>query len=168
MVSIIILNYNGADVAIKCMRTVLDTDYSNFEVIFVDNDSTDGSYESIVSQFGTDRRLILVKNDVNKGFAEGNNVGLNYAKGSYITLLNNDTEVERNWLTEAIKVAESEEKIGIIQSKIFFWYNHDVLESAGAFIDKCGYGFERGFVKGKDCIQHSRRNFLCKWCSSNY
>lgn len=147
LASIIILNYNGADVVIKCMQTVLDTDYPNFEVIFVDNNSTDGSYESIVSQFGTDRRLILVKNDVNKGFAEGNNVGLNYAKGSYITLLNNDTEVERNWLTEVIRVAESEKKIGIIQSKIFFWYNRDVLESAGAFIDKCGYGFERGLIK---------------------
>jgi hypothetical protein len=84
------------------------------------------------------------------GFAEGNNIGLKYAKGSYITLLNNDTEVVRDWLTEAITTAKSDEKIGIVQSKLFFWYNRDMLESAGAFIDKCGYGFERGFVKGKN------------------
>jgi len=150
LVSIIILNYNGAGIVDKCVQSVLDTNYPNFEVIFVDNASVDGSYKSTVNQFGKDRRLRFVKNDANKGFAEGNNVGLTYAKGAYVTLLNNDTEVDKDWLSESIKVAESDEKIGIIQSKLFFWYNRDVLESAGAFIDKCGYGFERGFVKGKN------------------
>jgi GT2 family glycosyltransferase len=52
-------------------------------------------------------------------------------------------------LLEAIKIAESDEKIGAVQSKLFFWYNRNILESAGAFIDKAGYGFERGFVRGK-------------------
>ncbi len=150
LVSIIILNYNGADVVTKCVQSVLATEYSNFEVIFVDNASVDGSYQSIVNQFGKDRRLVFVRNNVNQGFAEGNNVGLKYAKGSYITLLNNDTEVEKDWLIETIKVGESDQKIGIIQSKLFFWYNRQILESAGAFIDKAGYGFERGFVIGKD------------------
>lgn len=153
LVSIIILNYNGAAVVKRCVQSVLDTTYSNFEVIFVDNASIDGSYESIVSQFGHDKRLHFIRNMENKGFAEGNNVGLTYAKGSYITLLNNDTEVEKSWLTGSIKVGESDEKIGIIQSKLFFWYNPEVLESAGAFIDKCGYGFERGFVKGKNMYE---------------
>lgn len=150
LVSIIILNYNGAGVVDRCVQSVLDSDYSNFEVIFVDNDSTDGSYESIVRKFGNDCRLFFVKNDENKGFAEGNNIGLRYIKGSYITLLNNDTEVDRDWLTEVVRVAEADEKIGIIQSKLFFWHNREVLESAGAFIDKCGYGFERGFVRGRN------------------
>jgi GT2 family glycosyltransferase len=150
LVSIIILNYNGASVVTKCIESVLATDYPHFEVIFVDNASVDGSYKSIVGQFGSDKRLFLVRNDVNQGFAGGNNIGLKYAKGSFITLLNNDTVVEKDWLNEAIKVAETDEKIGIIQSKLFFWYNRDMLESAGAFVDKCGYGFERGFVRNKN------------------
>ena len=149
LVSIIILNYNGSGVVDRCVKSVLDTDYPNFEVIFVDNASVDGSYDSIVSRFGKDRRLHFVKNDVNQGFAEGNNVGLAYARGAYVTLLNNDTEVDKDWLRESIKVAESDDKIGVVQSKLFFWYNRNLLESAGAFIDKCGYGFERGFVKGE-------------------
>ncbi len=149
LVSIIILNYNGADIVTKCIESVLATEYSNFEVIFVDNGSDDGSYQSIVKQFGKDGRLVFVRNNVNKGFAEGNNIGLAYAKGSYITLLNNDTVVEKNWIAETIRVAESDEKIGIIQSKLFFWYNPEMLESAGALIDKTGYGFERGFVEGR-------------------
>ena len=137
----------------QCVKSVLESDYSNFEVIFVDNASIDGSYESIVTQFGEDLRLHFVKNDENKGFAEGNNIGLDNAKGSYVTLLNNDTEVDKDWLSESIDVAESDEKIGVIQSKLFFWYNREVLESAGAFIDKCGYGFERGFVKDKNMYE---------------
>jgi GT2 family glycosyltransferase len=150
LVSIIILNYNGASVVDNCIQSVLDTNYSNFEVIFVDNASVDGSYELAVSKFGKDQRLHFVKNDENKGFAEGNNIGLTYAKGDYVTLLNNDTEVDKDWLRESIKVVVSDEKIGVVQSKLFFWYNREVLESAGAFIDKCGYGFERGFVKDKN------------------
>ena len=149
LVSIIMLNYNGADVVTKCVESVLATTYSNFEIIFVDNGSADGSYESIADQFGNDSRMVLVRNNLNKGFAGGNNIGLKCARGSYITLLNNDTVVEKDWITETLKVAESDEKIGIIQSKLFFWYNRDMLESAGAFIDKTGYGFERGFVKGR-------------------
>jgi GT2 family glycosyltransferase len=150
LVSIIILTYNGASVLDRCIQSVLNTNYSNFEVILVDNASVDGSYESAISKFGKDQRLYFVKNYENKGFAEGNNIGLTHAKGAYVTLLNNDTEVDKDWLRELIKVAESDEKTGIIQSKLFFWYNREVLESAGAFIDKCGYGFERGFVKGKN------------------
>ncbi len=51
-----------------------------------------------------------------------------------------------------IKVGESDVKIGIVQSKLFFWYNREVLESAGALIDRCGYGFERGFVEGRNLL----------------
>ncbi len=143
------LNYNGADVVTKCVESVLATAYSNFELIFVDNGSVDGSYQSIAGQFGKDSRLVLVRNNVNKGFAEGNNIGLKYAKGSFITLLNNDTVVEKDWIIETLKIAQSDEKIGILQSKLFFWYDPNMLESAGAFIDKTGYGFERGLVKGR-------------------
>ncbi|MBT0158544.1 glycosyltransferase family 2 protein [Candidatus Bathyarchaeota archaeon A05DMB-2] len=148
LVSIVILNYNGKDIVEKCVTSVLNTNYPNFEIIFVDNASTDGSYESVIEKFGNDNRLRVFRNDENMGFAEGNNIGLKKSKGSYITLLNNDTEVEKDWLLEVIRIAESNEEIGIIQSKLFFLSNRHILESAGAFIDKCGYGFERGFVKG--------------------
>jgi GT2 family glycosyltransferase len=149
LVSIIVLNYNGLDVVESCIRSVLATNYPNFEIIIVDNASVDGSYQTLMKKFGKDNRVTIVRNNVNLGFAGGNNIGLKYTHGSYITLLNNDTEVDDNWLLEAIKIAESDEKIGAVQSKLFFWYNRNILESAGAFIDKAGYGFERGFVRGK-------------------
>lgn len=149
LVSVIILNYNGAEFLEKCVESVLRTNYPCFEVILVDNASTDGSLKSIIKHFGNNPRLRVLRNDANVGFAEGNNIGLKHAKGSIISLLNNDTEVERNWLEEAVETAESDKEAGIVQSKIFFSFDRDTLESAGAFIDRCGYGFERGFVKNK-------------------
>ncbi len=125
LVSVIILNYNGIDVVNRCLRSVLLTNYPCFEVILVDNASTDGSLQYIIDKFGRNERLKIVRSSVNRGFAGGNNLGLNYASGSYITLLNNDTEVQSDWLTEAIAVAEHDKRVGVVQSKLFFWYNLD-------------------------------------------
>ena len=157
--SIIILNYNGSGVVENCLESVLATNYPNFEVIMVDNASVDGSYQAVLKRFSKYKRLIIVRSEVNLGFAGGNNLGLKYAAGSYVSLLNNDTTVDKDWLIEAVKIAESDNKIGEVQSKLFFWYNPEVLESAGAFIDKAGYGFERGFVRGKDHFLTSEEIF---------
>jgi GT2 family glycosyltransferase len=89
MVSIIILNYNSRDFVEPCLKSVLNTDYPNFEVIFVDNASTDGSPELAKKRFGSDHRLKIIYNDKNVGFAEGNNVGAKKAKGDYIVFLVN-------------------------------------------------------------------------------
>ena len=70
------------------------------------------------------RRLILIKNDENAGFAEGNNIGiryaLNYLNSDYILLLNNDTVVDKEFLVEMLKVSESDDKIGIAGPKIYY------------------------------------------------
>src|SRR5208283_3680269 len=93
LVSIVILNYNGKNCLSNCLSSVLDTKYSNFEVILVDNASTDYSLEMAQEVFGSDSRLRVVKNKTNVGFSGGNNVGFSFAKGDYIVFLNNDTVV---------------------------------------------------------------------------
>ncbi|AXI24808.1 glycosyl transferase family 2 [Methanofervidicoccus sp. A16] len=84
------------------------------------------------------RRLILIKNKDNYGFAGGNNIGIRFVSNvlepKYICLLNNDTVVDRNYLVELVKVAESDEKIGIVGSKIYYYdYNgrDDVIWALG-------------------------------------
>jgi GT2 family glycosyltransferase len=87
------------------------------------------------------RRMILIMNEKNYGFAEGNNIGIRYIlnslKPGYILLLNNDTIVNKNFLTEMVKIAESDKKIGIVGPKIYY-YNYagrsDVINFAGADI----------------------------------
>ena len=81
------------------------------------------------------RRLILIKNDKNYGFAEGNNIGMKFAleilDSDYILLLNNDTVVDKDFLSELINVAESDENIGFVGPKVYIYSNKDMLQVAG-------------------------------------
>ena len=148
LVSVIIVNYNGAKFINRCLSSLFKTDYPNFEVIFVDNASTDGSLKHAREKFGDDSRLKFIVNDRNYGFAEGNNVGFRHANGDYIVLLNNDTEVDPNWLKELIKVMKSDPTIGVGQCKSLWMYNPALIDNAGALMDPLGYTYIRGF--GKD------------------
>lgn len=124
-VSVIILNYNGLrNLGYRGLLTnlssVLKNDYDNFEVIFVDNGSKDNSVELIRQNFCQETRIKVVENGKNYGFAQGNNLAFRYASGDYIIFLNNDIEVEPNYIDELVKVMESDQTIGLAQSKIFY------------------------------------------------
>jgi len=134
-VSIIILNYNGREFLEGCLGSVLKTDYRNFEVIFVDNGSTDGSVEYIEKRFGNDPRLKIIRNERNLGFSGGNNVGIRHAKGEYIVLLNNDTIVEPDWLRKLVDVMEVRRDIGIAQPAILF-LDTKKIQTLGNLVDK--------------------------------
>lgn len=81
------------------------------------------------------RRLILIKNDKNYGFAEGNNIGMRYAikelNPDYILLLNNDTVVNNVFLTEMVSVAESDDQIGFVGPKVYIYHKKNILQVAG-------------------------------------
>jgi GT2 family glycosyltransferase len=112
-VFIIILNYNGKEFIKKMLSSVLRINYPNFEVVLVDNNSKDGSFEFVKREFS---KITLIKNSENLGFSAGNNIGIEYAleRGAkYILLLNYDTEVEKKFLTPLIETMEGDEKIGI-------------------------------------------------------
>lgn len=119
LVTIIIVNLNGKEFTKNCLISIKkNTKYKNYNIVVVDNNSTDGSQKLIKSKF---KRVDLIENKSNRGFAGGNNDGIKYAikkyNPDYFYLLNNDTLVEKNWLTEAIKTAEMSKKIGIVGSK---------------------------------------------------
>jgi len=122
----------------------LNTKYNNFEVILVDNASTDGSIEHVKKIFGHDHRLNIIQNERNVGFAEGNNVGARAARGNYIVFVNPDTVVDPNWLNEFINVMEDDPAIGVCQSKLLSMENPKIFDSAGDFIDYYGVMMRRG------------------------
>lgn len=115
-VSIIILNYNGKKYLENCISSVLETNYSNFEIILVDNFSTDSSLRIVEEAFGNDYRLRIIRNNENSGFSGGNNLGLTYSKGTYVVLLNNDTLVDPDWLAFLVDALENDHSIGLAQS----------------------------------------------------
>lgn len=205
-ISIILLNWNGWKDTIECLESLYQINYPNYDVVLVDNASTDESLarirdycdgkikiqseffkydeenkpikvfeftketsERVDSQqesdthqkshlhqknhprresdphentlpenyfnFTSNERLILIKNDENYGFAEGNNVGMRFAlkvlNPDYVLLLNNDTVVDQNFLTELVNLGETDEKIGFVGPKTYFYSQPKILQVAG-------------------------------------
>lgn len=148
LISVIVLNYNGKYFIGKCLQSVFNTTYPNFEVIFVDNASFDNSVEFVKQNFPSSK---IIANTHNLHFAEGNNIGIHLASGEYVILLNNDTKVDPNWLNEIFTLMESDPTIGACQCKLLFMDNPKEIDSAGGFINPLGLCEERG--KGEVDIQ---------------
>lgn len=149
LVSVIILNYKGGEVTKSCLRSVMKTRYPDFEIIVVDNGSGKKEVEQIDKLFG--KRIRLILSQKNLGYAGGNNLGAQRARGKYLVFLNNDTIVPPDWLTAPIKRMEKDKKIAFLQPKIK-WLKHknffEYAGGAGGYLDFFGYPFVRGRIFG--------------------
>jgi len=152
LVSVVIPNFNGKKYLKTCLSSIQKATYKNIEIIVVDNASNDGSVEFLRTNYPQVR---VFAKTVNLGFAEGCNEGMRNAKGEYIALLNNDTEVDSKWLEELVQVAESNPQIGVCASKIVMFHNRKILNSAGGEFDIYGFGHDRGLYE-IDKGQYSR------------
>jgi GT2 family glycosyltransferase/glycosyltransferase involved in cell wall biosynthesis len=113
-VSVIVLAYNQWHLTDACLHSVLSlTDYSNLEVIVVDNASSDETPERLAEIAAHDERVRVIRNGDNLGFAGGNNVGIKAATGDYFVLLNNDTFVTKGWLRDLIRPLMQDSSIGL-------------------------------------------------------
>jgi GT2 family glycosyltransferase len=121
------------------------SDYPSLEVIIADNASRDGSIEAVRGAF-SDKRLRIIVNPQNLGYAAGNNVGVRFAKGDYIVFLNNDVQVDVLWLKEIIKVMQNNPGIGACQPKLLKYYDITRIDNVGGTIDFCGFSY--GEVSG--------------------
>jgi GT2 family glycosyltransferase len=133
-VSIIILNWNGKEDTIECLDSCKKITYSNYEIILVDNGSTDGSAEYFKNMYPEIR---IIENGTNLGFAEGNNIALRWilANGTdYVLLLNNDTIVDPNFLSELMDVAKNTPEIGVVGPTVCYYNDVNRIQSAGAKI----------------------------------
>jgi GT2 family glycosyltransferase len=110
LTSIIILTHNGLRYTKECMFNLFQYTTGNFELIVVDNGSTDGTLEFLK----TLPNARVIANQQNRGFSAGCNQGLSIAKGDYFVLLNNDTVVTKDWLTRLLWWLNHDESIGIV------------------------------------------------------
>jgi len=128
-VSIIILNWNGWADTSECLKSLYQINYPNYEIILVDNGSTDGSQKAIKKGFPG---VKLIENKENLGFAGGVNEGIKCISGEYIAFLNNDTTVDQNWLDELINpFLTTDEKIGATNSTIINYKNTNEVGYGG-------------------------------------
>ena len=110
---IIILNYNGQDCLGQTLKSVFKLSYSDFQIVLVDNASTDNSFETARLNLP---RSAFIKNPANLGFAAGMNIGIKYAleRGAdYVWLLNYDTEIKKDSLSELVSFMEKNKNFGL-------------------------------------------------------
>ena len=148
--SIIILNYNAGDLLLNCVESIFKTSYNNLEVLVVDNASKDQSHKKCKEKFN---EIKLIENEQNLGYCEGNNVGIREASGEFIVILNPDTTVDHNWITELVS-AYREHGDGLYQPKIISLYEENILQSTGNMIHLFGFGFARD----KGIVDSNKRN----------
>lgn len=138
-VSIVISNYNGLklDLVLHSLKSVLKADYPNFEVVLIDNASTDNSVAVIKRRFGKDRKLKVVKNSINM-YSQGLNLGLANSDGEYVVFFNNDVEFKKGYLQKIVNAFKKDNKIALIQGKLLYFYDHKNIDSAGETMDIYG------------------------------
>src|SRR3989338_3853888 len=116
--SVVVLNWNGKQYLNNCLGSLSKQNYKDFEVILVDNGSTDGSVDYVRKNFPKAR---VIENKKNLGFTIGNNIGIEKSKGRYVFILNNDTKLDKSCLKELVNVMDSNKKIGMVSAKMLFF-----------------------------------------------
>ena len=139
MISVVILNFNGKRYLEACLTSVLSQTFKDFEVIVVDNGSSDGSAEYLETHFPL---VNVVKNKKNLGFAEGTNTGIRQARGEYILTLNNDTQMYNRFLECLEQVMKSDKSVGMCAPKMLFYDGR--INSAGICLSRSGAAWDRG------------------------
>jgi len=159
-ISVIVPNWNGARFLPGCLESLRSQRYGRFEVLVVDNGSTDGSDHLVPERFPEFR---LVRLECNKGFAAAVNEGIRRSEGDLVALLNNDAEAEVDWLERLADAALRHPEAGFFACKILLYDRRDVIHSAGDFYSKDGVPGNRG-VWQVDRGQFDREEWVASAC----
>ena len=138
-VSIVVSNYNGwkLNVLAPCLESLFKLDYPAYEIILVDNCSTDGSVEEVEKLYGYNAKLKIIRHQENR-YSKGLNEGAKEAKGKYVVYFNNDIVADPTYLKEAINVFEERDDVAIIQGKLLSYFDHSKIDSIGETMDLFG------------------------------
>jgi len=150
-VSIIIVNWNGRHLLSGCLDSLKRQTFRDFEVIVVDNGSTDGSVGLLRKKYPWVR---VIENKENLGFGHANNVGIAASKSEYAALLNNDIVADKQWLAELVSFAEAcPQTVGSFASRMMLYKTPSIVNSTGIVFFKNGGATDRDFGKrmGKGC-----------------
>ncbi len=161
--SIIIPNWNGQHFLETCLDSLRAQTYPAIEVIIVDNASSDGSQAYVKANYP---EVILIELEKNQGFTGACNIGMEAARGDFIALLNNDTEVEPNWVDEIVKAFDSHPDVGIVASKMLLFDRRNYIHTAGDFFTTDGCAGNRG-VWEKDEGQYDRADYVFAACGGS-
>ena len=159
--TIVIPNWNGKHFLKTCLDSLREQVFKDFEVIIVDNGSTDGSLEYIREHYP---EVIVVAFPENRGFSAAVNGGIKKARGTYIALLNNDTEVDPLWLAELVKTLDSRSEVGFCASKMLNYYKRTIIDTIGDGFSRYGIAYKKG-ARRRDGPSYSREEYVFGACA---
>ena len=162
-VSVIIVNYNGIDHVDACISSVSRQTYPDFEIIFVDNDSTDGSLSYAEARFPN---LIFLANKRNLAYGGGICSALASASGKYIAPLNIDTEVAADWLYEQVHFLDENPAVGAVTPKLLLFDNRNRINALGMNIHVSGLGFCRELYRKDRSLTEA--HMVCGFSGSSF
>jgi GT2 family glycosyltransferase len=144
-VSLIVLNYNGLGVIDRCLRSLVQQNFpkEQYEIVVVDNASTDASLTALQKNFGSTQ---VLRSNWNRGYAGGANFGALHSKGDVLVFLNNDVKLSKEWLKNMTAALE-QKRPAIVGSKIFLDDRLQILNQAGGKITLLGSGVDIGLHK---------------------
>lgn len=134
-ICVVLLNWNGRDDTLACMDSLNRSDYSELDIVVVDQGSQDGLVDVLEQR---EPQVKVIANEKNMGFTGGNNQGIDFGLESgadYILLLNNDTVVDRECISELVRVAEDSAAVGALGPKIYLYHQPDRIWSVGGIVD---------------------------------
>lgn len=143
-VSVIIPNYNGKQYLEKCLESMQNQEFSDFEVILADNGSDDGSAAYVKQNYPQVRVIELTENT---GFCGAVNAGIRASESEYVILLNNDTAAEKTFVKELVNCMERKQEAFSCQAKMLQMHDRSKIDDAGNYYCALGWAFAKG--KGK-------------------
>lgn len=152
-VSVIIVNYNGLKYLDRCLNSLLDNRYPKLQIILVDNASADCSVDHVSKKFP---KVKIIRSTTNLGFAGGNNLGIKHAKGKYVLLLNNDTEVEGDFVKNLVSAFDELPNLGCVQPKIVLMREKTKIDSCGTFLTDSMLLYHYGLNKDQSLKTYNR------------
>ena len=158
-VSVVIPNFNGIAFLDSVLGSLEGQTERNFEVIFVDNGSTDGSCSFVAANYPW---VHLIELSENFGFCRAVNEGIRAAKAPYVLLLNNDTEVAENFVEEMLAAIKRHENAFSCAARMVQYHDRDRIDDAGNYYCALGWAFARG--KGKDVHRYEKEEKIFAAC----
>lgn len=149
-VGIIIVNYNKRELLKNCLESLFVISYKNIKILVVDNGSEDDSCSLVKNEFPS---VDLIKMGYNSSFCKANNYGIKKCLEDgcdAVVLLNNDTVVAKDFLTNMIAVLNKNRKTGMVAARILFMNNRKIIDSAGLEITRDGLAKNRGLNENFD------------------
>lgn len=141
-ISLIVSNYNGKKFLSPCLRSILGEKTNNYEIVFVDDCSTDGSFELMTKIYSSKKNISLLQLDKHRGTGAAINAAVKISRGKYLFFLNNDTLLETGWSLKIINLFQKYKKLGVAQAKILRM-GADTYDYAGDYIGPFGFLIER-------------------------